>query len=186
MQQSDDEQPAAGGGDAGENPPRGVSLPLGGGAAGVPGAPGVPGVPGAPAAPAGGGPAFGPDHTPYQAIGGDERVRELVDRFYDVMAADERFAVILALHPADLAESRQKLYEFLSGWLGGPSLYMQRRGHPRLRMRHAPFPIGERERDQWLDCMAAAMDAMAIDGDLRVFLDQRFAHVADFMRNQPG
>ena len=71
-------------------------------------------------------------------------------------------------------------------WLGGPDLYVQKHGHPRLRMRHAPFPIGEAERDQWLACMAAAMDHLGIEGDIRAFLDARFAHVADFLRNQPG
>ena len=113
-------------------------------------------------------------------------MRELADRFYDHMDRDPRFAVIRDLHPPDLSESREKFFEFLSGWLGGPPLYMNRRGHPRLRMRHAPFPIGERERDQWLGCMGEAMDAMGIDGELRAFLDARFAHVADFMRNRPG
>jgi len=168
--------------DAEAGTPRGgdVPLPLGGA--------GMPGTPSGPSRPSGGGPepAFGPEYTPYQSIGGDERVRELVDRFYDVMAEDERFRTILELHPPDLAESRQKLYEFLSGWLGGPQLFMQRRGHPRLRMRHGHVQIGERERDQWLACMAEAMDAMRIDGQLRSFLDQRFAHVADFMRNAAG
>lgn len=183
MHHSDD-KPSAAGGDDDASPGRGISLPVGGGSANAPGPP--PGGGGIGGGGGSGDPAFGADRTPFQAIGGDERVRELVDRFYDSMAEDERFAVIVAMHPPDLTESRQKLYEFLSGWLGGPSLYMERRGHPRLRMRHAPFPIGERERDQWLDCMAAAMDAMAIDGDLRIFLDQRFAHVADFMRNQPS
>jgi hemoglobin len=112
-------------------------------------------------------------------------VRELAERFYGHMDRDERFAVIRDLHPPDLTESREKFFEFLSGWLGGPPLYMSRRGHPRLRMRHAPFPIGERERDQWLACMAVALDELGIDGDLRAFLDARFAHVADFMRNRP-
>ena len=129
---------------------------------------------------------FGPDHTPFMAIGGEDRVRALVDGFYDHMDADAEYATIRALHPADLAESRQKLHDFLCGWLGGPPLYMQKHGHPRLRMRHAPFPIGELERDQWLGCMARAMDDLSIDGELRAFLDARFAHVADFMRNREG
>ncbi len=129
---------------------------------------------------------FGPDHTPFMAIGGEERVRALVDGFYDHMDVDAEYAIIRALHPADLTESREKLHDFLCGWLGGPPLYMQKHGHPRLRMRHAPFPIGELERDQWLGCMAKAMDDLAIDGELRQFLDGRFAHVADFMRNREG
>jgi len=129
---------------------------------------------------------FGPEHTPFMAIGGEDRVRDLTDAFYDHMDADAEFAVIRALHPADLGDSRQKLHDFLCGWLGGPPHYMQKHGHPRLRMRHAPFPIGELERDQWLGCMARAMDDLAIEGELRAFLDARFAHVADFMRNREG
>ena len=127
---------------------------------------------------------YSASHTPYQDFGSPERVRALVDRFYDHMDEDPEFKVIRDLHPDDLTESRDKLYEFLSGWLGGPQLYMQKRGHPRLRMRHAPFPIGSRERDEWLACMGRAMDDLEIRGDLRAFLDQRFAHVANFLRNQ--
>lgn len=134
----------------------------------------------------GGGSPFGPEHTPYDAIGGDARVRALVDAFYDVMDEDDAYRVIRDLHPDDLGESRDKLYEFLSGWMGGPNLYIAKRGHPRLRMRHMPFAIGERERDQWLACMSHAMDALDVTGDLRSFLDGRFAHVADFMRNREG
>lgn len=129
-------------------------------------------------------PLFGPDNTPYAALGGDRRVRELVDTFYDHMDTHETFATIRSLHPDDLSSSREKLYEFLSGWLGGPQLYIEKHGHPRLRGRHAPFPIGETERDQWLACMNRAMDDCHIDGDIREFLNQRFAHVADFMRNR--
>jgi hemoglobin len=129
-------------------------------------------------------PLFGPNHTPYDALGGDERVRSLVDRFYDHMDQDEEFATIRSLHPDDLTSSRQKLYEFLSGWLGGPQLYIEKHGHPRLRGRHMPFPIGETERDQWLACMNRAMDDCGIECDIRAFLNQRFAHVADVMRNR--
>ena len=128
--------------------------------------------------------SFSAEHTPFQAIGGEEPVRALVDAFYDHMDQDEAFKVIRELHPADLADSREKLYLFLCGWMGGPQYYVQKHGHPRLRMRHAPFPIGEAERDQWLGCMAIAMDECSIDGELRTFLDGRFAHVADFMRNR--
>ena len=129
-------------------------------------------------------PAFGPDNTPYDALGGDAAVRRLIDTFYDHMDEDPAFAGIRALHPEDLSTSREKLYEFLTGWLGGPPLYVEKHGHPRLRARHAPFPIGESERDQWLACMHRAMDDCTITGDLRAFLNTRFAHVADFMRNK--
>ncbi|MEC8320829.1 MAG: group II truncated hemoglobin [Planctomycetota bacterium] len=127
--------------------------------------------------------SFGPGNPPFEAIGGEDRVRSLVDRFYDRMDEDPAFEVIRRLHPESLVESRQKLHDFLCGWLGGPQHYVQKHGHPRLRMRHAPFPIGETERDQWLACMAGAMDDLDVSGELRAFLDARFAHVADFMRN---
>lgn len=127
---------------------------------------------------------FGPGNTPYEALGGDARVRALVDAFYDHMDADPDAAGIRDLHQADLANARTKLHEFLSGWLGGPPLYVEKYGHPRLRGRHMPFPIAEAERDQWLTCMERAMDDLAIDGELRRFLDARFAHVANFLRNR--
>ena len=129
---------------------------------------------------------FGPDNTPFDSMGGEDRVRLLVDAFYDQMEEAAEFSTIRAMHPANLDESRQKLFEFLCGWLGGPPLYMERRGHPKLRIRHAPFSIGVSERDQWLSCMGHAMDQLAIDGELREFLEGRFAQVADFMRNKPG
>jgi len=127
---------------------------------------------------------LGADNTPYDSIGGDPRVRLLADAFYEVMDTDPEYKGIRSLHPADLQSSREKFYQFLSGWLGGPQLYIQQHGHPRLRMRHAPFPIGDSERDQWLGCMAKAMDQLDIEGQLRTFLDARFAQVADFMRNR--
>ena len=96
--------------------------------------------------------------THFEQIGGEEKVRALVDRFYDLMATLPEAAGILALHPPDLTSSREKLFLFLVGWLGGPPLYVQRYGHPRLRARHLPFPIGESERDQWLLCMRQALD----------------------------
>ena len=128
--------------------------------------------------------SFGPDNTPYDALGGDERVRALVDSFYAHLDSDERFKAARDQYPDDLTEPREKLYEFLSGWLGGPQLYIEKRGHPRLRARHMPFSIGEAERDAWLACMNQAMDDCDITGEVREFLEARFAHVADFMRNK--
>ena len=87
--------------------------------------------------------AFGPSHTPFDAIGGEVAVRGLVDHFYDLMDRNPQFAGIRALHKPDLSHAREKLYEFLSGWLGGQPLYEQKYGHPRLRARHLPFAIGD-------------------------------------------
>ncbi|MEQ9616789.1 MAG: group II truncated hemoglobin [Phycisphaerales bacterium] len=128
-----------------------------------------------------GGASFGPDRTPYEALGGDARVRELVETFYDLM--EEKYAHLRGLHAEDLTNSRLTLYEFLSGWLGGPSLYIQKYGHPRLRMRHAHVVIDDRGVTEWLSCMGEAMDSLGIEGDLRAFLDERFAHTARFMQN---
>ena len=126
---------------------------------------------------------FGPDRTPFDAIGGEDRVRALTDAFYDLMDEHERYAHLRALHDDDLAESRDKLFMFLCGWMGGPQLYIERFGHPRLRMRHAHVPINEQGVSEWLACMGEAMDSLGVYGDLRAFLDARFAHTANFMRN---
>ena len=126
---------------------------------------------------------FNAAHTPHDALGGDAAVRGLVDAFYDRMDREPAFAAVRALHKPTLDDARQKLYEFLSGWLGGPQLYVQKYGHPRLRARHMPFPIGESERDLWLTCMRLTMDERNVTGEVRAFLDERFAHVANFMRN---
>lgn len=125
---------------------------------------------------------FGPDHTPFQAIGGEECVRALVDAFYDRVERDS--PLMRELHPEDLTESRQKLYEFLVGWMGGPQLYIQKHGPPRLRMRHAHVGIDEAGALEWLRCMEGAMDDVGIEGQLRAFLTQRLTHTAHFMRNQ--
>lgn len=120
----------------------------------------------------------------YESIGGAPVVRALVDRFYDLMEAEAAAAGIRALHPEDMAGSRDKLFWFLSGWMGGPSLYIERFGHPRLRARHLPFAIGEAERDQWLACMNRALDEVVTDQLLLVQIKHSFAQIADFMRNQ--
>lgn len=126
--------------------------------------------------------AFGPGNLPYDAIGGEAGVRGLVDRFYDAIAATS--PVLREMHPEDDRESRDKLFEFLSGWLGGPQLYVAKRGHPRLRMRHAPFPIDQEGVEEWLRCMESAIDGGAIGEPLRGFLMERFTHTAHFMRNR--
>jgi hemoglobin len=126
---------------------------------------------------------FDGDHTPFDAIGGEHAVRGLVDAFYDHMDRDEDAATIRAMH-VDLSQSRDKLFWFLCGWLGGPPMYVERFGHPRLRMRHAHFKIDQAARDAWMVCMGRAMDDRGIDGSLRAFLDARFDHLATFMINR--
>lgn len=120
----------------------------------------------------------------YDQLGGDAGIRELVDRFYDIMDSAPEAWEIRQIHAESLDGSRDKLYKFLSGWLGGPQLYVQEYGHPRLRARHLPFPIGKEEADQWIFCMEAAMDEMNIDGQLRQDLSNAFRKTADHMRNK--
>lgn len=117
-------------------------------------------------------------------MGGEQGVRRLVERFYDLMDSSPEAQNIRALHAKSLAQSREKLFLFLSGWSGGPPLYVERFGHPRLRQRHLPFSIGERERDEWLWCMNKALAESEMRPDVAAHLKQRFAEVADFMRNQ--
>ena len=122
--------------------------------------------------------------TFYDLLGGTEQVRALVDRFYDIMDSDPKAAEIRAMHPEDLSGSREKLFMFLTGWTGGPQLYIERYGHPFLRRRHLPFSIGEAERDQWMYCMVRAMHDMAIEEAVMIKLAEALYGVADFMRNR--
>jgi hemoglobin len=121
----------------------------------------------------------------FQRIGGEKEVRRLIDRFYDLMDTVPEARDIRALHPTTLDDSRNKLYWFLVGWLGGPPSYVERFGHPRLRARHLPFPIGVRERDQWMLCMTRALEDTVPDTELRTFVGSAFAQLADHMRNRP-
>ena len=119
----------------------------------------------------------------YTRIGGETAVRQLVDRFYDLMNELEGARGIRQLHAADLTDARNKLFMFLCGWLGGPQLYVEKYGHPKLRQRHLPFRIGEQERDQWMLCMNQAMRDMGLDDSLQKELGIAFFRTADFMRN---
>jgi hemoglobin len=121
--------------------------------------------------------------TPYEALGGADAVRRLVDRFYDLMDELPETHGLRQLHPADLAGSRQSLFEFLSGWFGGPPLYIEKKGHPRLRMRHMPFAIGPAERDQWMLCMRTALDEQVSDEALHQGVLNAFVQMADHMVN---
>jgi hemoglobin len=122
--------------------------------------------------------------SPFESIGGADGVRRLVDRFYDVMDTAREAAGIRAMHPPNLDSSREKLRLFLTGWMGGPPLYVERFGPPRLRARHLPFPIGEAERDAWVWCMDQALDEQEMPEELRDFLREHFRVVAQHMRNR--
>ncbi len=124
--------------------------------------------------------------TPYDLLGGEPRVRALVERFYDLMDLEPGYTALRAAHGSDLTVARQKLYQFLSGWLGGPPLYVEQYGHPRLRMRHMPFSIGIQERDQWVACMDQAMGEVGIESQMRARLKASFMQTADWMRNRAG
>jgi len=129
------------------------------------------------------------EQTPFELVGGADKVRALVERFYDVMS--DREPVLAKLHPCTpegrvAQPSRDRFALFLVGWLGGPQDYIAQHGHPRLRMRHGRVPVNIAMRDAWVRCMTQAMDDQGITGPVRAFLDSRFADVADFLRNVEG
>ena len=124
--------------------------------------------------------------TPFEWLGGEHKVRQLVDRFYDLMDLEPGYAALRASHGSTLDDARQKLFWFLCGWLGGPDHYVSRFGHPRLRMRHMPFSIGILERDQWLACMDQAMTEVGVTTELHQRLNASFFQTADWMRNRAG
>ena len=108
-------------------------------------------------------------------------LRRLVDRFYDLIESDS--PGLRAMHPADDSNSRRNLFDFLSGWLGGPQLYMKRKGAPRLRMRHAPFAIGTAEAEEWMRCMRAALDDVEVVGPVRQYIETQLEQTARHVRN---
>ncbi len=127
-----------------------------------------------------------PDVSLYELIGGESGLKSLVERFYDIIDSAPEATRLRGLHPKSLKQSREKFFLFLSGWTGGPQLYVERFGHPRLRMRHMPFSIGVVERDQWVWCMNKALDESNIDPPVVEYLKGRFAETADFLRNRAG
>ena len=122
--------------------------------------------------------------TPYTLIGGETAVRELVRRFYRHMDSLPEAWEIRKMHAEDLSGAEEKLFMFLSGWLGGPDLFVQRFGPPFLRARHLPFSIGVAERDQWMLCMHHALDEVVSDAALREKLRAALAALANHMRNR--
>ena len=125
------------------------------------------------------------ENSLYERLGGDAGIRALCERFYEVMDSAPSTQEIRAMHPKNLAKSAEKLYMFLSGWTGGPKLYWEKYGHPRLRARHLPFPINKNGRNQWIWCMNEAMRDVNMDPELATELLLALAQTADFMRNQP-
>lgn len=124
------------------------------------------------------------ERSHYQRIGGEEKVRALVARFYQLMDELPEVYGIRKLHAEDLRSAQEKLFKFLSGWMGGPQLFVEQYGHPMLRRRHLPFAIGDSERDQWMLCMNQALGEVVDDTALRQELSDAFAKVAHHMRNQ--
>ncbi|MEB4591087.1 group II truncated hemoglobin [Candidatus Thiothrix sp. Deng01] len=127
-----------------------------------------------------------PITTHYDMLGGENGVRRLVNRFYDLMDELPETWELRKIHAQDLQGARDKLFKFLSGWLGGSGLYEAEYGHPRLRLRHMPFPVNTQMRDQWLLCMGMALDEQLPDELLKSQLKSAFAKVADHMRNRAG
>ncbi|UJS24548.1 group II truncated hemoglobin [Thiothrix winogradskyi] len=127
-----------------------------------------------------------PIRTHYDMLGGEAGVLRLVNRFYDLMDELPEAWELRKIHAQDLQSARDKLFKFLSGWLGGPGLYEAEYGHPRLRARHLPFPVDTQMRDQWLLCMDTALDEQVGDDLLKMQLKASFANVADHMRNRAG
>jgi len=123
--------------------------------------------------------------TPYEMLGGEQVLKDIVRRFYQIMDAMPEAQGVRAMHPADLKTSEEKLFMFMSGWLGGPSLFIEKFGHPRLRARHLPFKIDKSERDQWMLCMVQAFEDSNVQEPLRSELLNALLSLADHMRNVP-
>ncbi|HEX2590377.1 MAG TPA: group II truncated hemoglobin [Rhizomicrobium sp.] len=117
--------------------------------------------------------------SPYDAMGGEAGVRALVDRFYDLMERDASYSELRAMHAEDLAPMRERLFQFFSGWFGGPRLYSNC-----VMSAHAPLAIGERENAQWLACMNRALEDTAVPDQIRALAEAAFLHMANGMRRR--
>jgi hemoglobin len=122
--------------------------------------------------------------TPYDLLGGESKLRSLVDRFYFYMDILPETQGIRSIHAENLAGAKEKLFKFLSGWLGGPNLFIEQYGHPLLRRRHFPFAIGPSERDQWMLCMNKALSELDMHDQLRSELQSALQGLANHMINQ--
>lgn len=126
-----------------------------------------------------------PENSPYILIGGEKGTRDLAERFYDVMQSAPEAKELLSIHPQPMDSIRQRFYEYLSGWLGGPPLFEKQYGHPRLRARHLPFKVTPVMRDQWMFCMNQALTDTVENTQLRRGLSQSFEQLATHMINRP-
>jgi len=124
--------------------------------------------------------------TPYEMLGGEDGIRKLAAAFYDAMDELEEARDVREMHAANLDEIKEKLFEYLSGWLGGPRLYVEKYGSVCLTKPHKPYQIGAKERDQWLVCMDKALEDIGADDELKTLLKQPFFMIADTVRNQPN
>lgn len=122
--------------------------------------------------------------TLYAAIGGEAAVRRLVKRCYELMDTLPEAKACRDIHPPSLAGSEEKLFEYLTGWLGGPQLYVEKRGHPMLRRRHFVAPIGPEERDGWLLCFERALDETIDNPALREAIREPVRRLAHHMQNK--
>ena len=122
--------------------------------------------------------------TAYQLLGGEAGVRALANDFYDIMESAPEAADLYAIHPLPLDAIRQKFFEFLSGWTGGPPLFEEKYGHPRLRARHLPFKVDCKMRDQWMFCMNKALDRQVGNVEVREQMRASLDQLASHMRNQ--
>ncbi len=122
--------------------------------------------------------------SPYELIGGEPNLRRLVHRFYELMDTLPEAYQLRKLHPEDLGSSEDKLFMYLSGWLGGPQLFVEKFGHPRLRARHLPFPIDVEVRNQWLMCMQLAAEEVVPDNHFVTQFMEALTQLANHMRNQ--
>ncbi|HEV2027613.1 MAG TPA: globin [Candidatus Dormibacteraeota bacterium] len=119
----------------------------------------------------------------YELVGGEETFRLLVERFYARVAEDP---ILRAVYPEeDLSEATERLKLFLIQYWGGPATYSERRGHPRLRLRHQPFAIGQVQRDAWLSHMTAAVESLELAPTVRKALLDYFETASTAMINQP-
>ena len=126
------------------------------------------------------------ENTPYAVLGGAPGIQRLVHRFYELMDELPEAFTVRQMHPESLAGSAESLFEFLSGWFGGPPLFVEKKGHPRLRMRHAPYAVGQVVRDEWMLCMTQAITEQVADVEFRKWLVGTFSQMADHMINTNG